>query len=84
MKQKIATLGMGLIATKGSATPVGAVAEAVKAVEVKVDISTPKDDRTAVTVRLDRAMYRNLKMHGLENKISNQDIIVAALKDYLK
>lgn len=83
MKQKTATLGMGLIATKGSAVPVSAPTEAVKPVEVKVDTVTSKDDRTAVTVRLEGSMYRDLKMHGLENKISNQDIIVAALKDYL-
>ena len=84
MKQKTATLGMGLIATKGSAVPVSASTEAAKPVEVKVDTVTSKDDRTAVTVRLEKSMYRDLKMHGLENKISNQDIIVAALKDYLK
>lgn len=40
-------------------------------------------ERIAVTVRLSPADYRRLKMHGLERRKSNQDIIVDALTTYL-
>lgn len=84
MKHKTATLGMGLIATKGSAMPVSAPTESIKTPVTKSADITAKDDRTAVTVRLDKSMYRSLKMYGLEHEISNQSIIVDALKAHLK
>lgn len=72
--KKTTLLTAGIIATKGKATP-SAVAP------------TQKDnsgDRIAVTVRLEPNLYRELKMYGLENRKSNQDIFVDALKEYLR
>lgn len=74
-KAKAASLTSGFIATKGSAAP-----------SAEVPIKITKEDtgeRTAVTVRLTNAEYRRLKLHGLERRQSNQDIIVAALDAYL-
>jgi hypothetical protein len=70
-KLKVASLTSAVIATKGAAAP---SAEApIKSV----------GDRTSVTVRLTASEYRQLKLHGLEHRQSNQDIIIAALNAYL-
>lgn len=70
-KPKAALLTGSVIATKGAAAP---------SADNKV-----KDDgeRIAVTVRLTPTDYRKLKMHGLEQRMSNQEIIVTALDAYL-
>lgn len=44
------------------------------------------DDTTPVTVRLDQELYERLKLFGIRSKPkkrTNQDILVAALTDYL-
>lgn len=74
-KAKVASLTSAVIATKGTAAP--SATTPVKA--MKEDAG----DRTAVTVRLTPSEYRQLKLHGLEHRQSNQDIIVAALDAYL-
>lgn len=73
-KTKAASLAATVITTKGAAAP-----SAEKAT------NPAKDDgeRISVTVRLSTSEYRKLKMHGLERRQSNQDIIVAALDAYL-
>lgn len=72
MAKKVASLTGSVIATKGAAAP-------------SSDIKSQEDgERIAVTVRLSPADYRRLKMHGLENRISNQNIIVDALNTYLR
>lgn len=74
-KAKAASLTSGFIATKGTAAP-----------SAETPIKMGKEDmgeRTAVTVRLTNADYRRLKLHGLEHRQSNQDIIVIALNAYL-
>ena len=74
-KAKAASLTSGFIATKGKAAP-----------SAEIPIKMTKEDmgeRTAVTVRLTNADYRRLKLHGVEHRLSNQDIIVAALDAYL-
>jgi predicted transcriptional regulator len=38
----------------------------------------------AVTVRLDEARYERLKRFGSQHRITNQDIIVAALDHFLQ
>lgn len=69
---KAASLTSSVIATKGSAAP-------------SSDIKAQDDgERIAVTVRLSPSDYRRLKMHGLENRESNQDILVKALNTYLR
>jgi hypothetical protein len=37
----------------------------------------------AVTVRLDPERYETLKIHGVKKRLTNQDILVAALDHYL-
>ena len=70
-KPKAASLTGSVIATKGTASP-------------SANIKTQDEgERIAVTVRLSPADYRRLKMHGLERRKSNQDIIVDALTTYL-
>lgn len=70
-KPKAASLTGSVIATKGAATPSAGIK------------TQDEGERIAVTVRLTPPDYRRLKMYGLENRISNQDIIVAALNTYL-
>lgn len=71
-KPKAASLTGSVIATKGAAV-------------TSADIKTPEEgSRVAVTVRLTPSDYRRLKMHGLECRKSNQDIIVDALSAYLR
>ena len=70
-KAKVASLTGSVIATKGTAAP-------------SPDIKNQDEiERIAVTVRLLPADYRRLKMHGLEHRKSNQNIIVDALTAYL-
>lgn len=73
MAKKAASLLTGsVIAAKGAAAP-------------SSDVKTQDEgDRIAVTVRLLPADYRRLKLFGLENRISNQNIIVDALNAYLR
>lgn len=82
MSKKPAALGASIIATKGQASPTvqNQAPQAVKAANIAID----NEHRTAVTVRLDDERYKKLKMFGLDKKLSNQDIIVAALDAYLK
>jgi hypothetical protein len=75
-KAKVASLTSAVISTKGAAAPsADTPIKALKNIE--------NSDRTAVTVRLSAIEYRQLKLHGLENRQSNQEIIVAALNAYL-
>jgi hypothetical protein len=74
-KAKAASLTSGFIATKGAAAPSAETPVKV----LKEDMRKP----IAVTVRLTNADYRRLKLHGLEHRQSNQEIIVAALNAYL-
>jgi hypothetical protein len=74
--KKPSSLMPGIIAIKGSAAP-----SARTPVPKMTDDSA---DRIAVTVRLAPALYRQLKMHGLDMRKSNQDIFVEALETYLR
>jgi hypothetical protein len=58
----------GIIANKGEAKPAIAVSN-----------HNGVADKVAVTVKLDEVRYRALKIYGLDNKMTNQDIIVKAL-----
>lgn len=80
MSKKPAALGASIIATKGKALPT-AQTQAVVATNATCGDS---ERRTAVTVRLDDERYKKLKMFGLDKKLSNQDIFVAALDAYVK
>jgi hypothetical protein len=79
-------LDSGLIVRKGEATPAAPVSAPAQSTEASgVDASIPKGvaDTVAVTVRLDQARYERLKMHGAQNRRTNQQILVAALDAYL-
>lgn len=70
------------------ATPEGSPAHSPTQGEVSTDIGrTPLPKGTAgtiaVTVRLDEARYRRLKLHGLDHRKSNQEILVNALDVFL-
>lgn len=88
---KPASLSAGLIAKKGEATPVTTVSQPASPVAVMprptvAPVPTaPKGttDTIAVTVRLDPERYQALKIYGAKNRISNQDVLVAALDLYL-
>lgn len=80
MNKKPAALGASIIATKGSALP----SVQTQAVTTKSVTSVDSEHRTAVTVRLDEERYKKLKMFGIDRRLSNQDIFVAALDAYLK
>jgi hypothetical protein len=90
---KPASLSAGLIAKKGEATPVSAVSQPATQVTdpLRPPTMTPvpampkgTTDTIAVTVRLDPDRYQALKIYGAKNRVSNQDILVAALDLYLK
>jgi hypothetical protein len=57
--------------------------QATKAAPVRA--ATPKGvaGTIAVTVRLDPERYERLKMQGARKRLTNQEMIVAALDDYL-
>lgn len=56
-----------IVSTKGNAAP---------AADLNQDSN---EKRTAVTVKLDKHRFRALKMYGLENNMTNQDVFVKAL-----
>lgn len=73
---KSASLGAGLIATKGTAAPSAETPG-------KVAVSPDKDKRIAITVKLLEKPYLRMKAYGAMNRTSNQDILEAALNEYL-
>jgi hypothetical protein len=85
MAAKVSQLSSGLIARKGGATP--AAPGPVSQQPVSQQSPEPKPKGTAgtiaVTVRLDPERYEKLKMFGVKNRRTNQDILVGALDSYL-
>ncbi len=81
MSSKISNLTSNLIVRKGEAAP---------AISEKNDVSLNKQEiplgnkrgTIAVTLRLDPERYEKLKLHGVYNRLTNQDIILAALDKY--
>ncbi len=73
-RTKAASLTGSVIATKGAAAP---------SAENTSNPAKDEGERIAVTVRLTPTDYRRLKIHGIECRKSNQEIIVAALNAYL-
>lgn len=64
-------------------TPPNATAQATQAI---LKAPPPKGSNTntiAVTVRLDPDRYQALKLYGVKTRTSNQDVLVAALDQYL-
>jgi hypothetical protein len=87
-------LGSGLIVRKGEAapavaasaeTPVPAVPPVAAPAPASVEPAMPKGvaGTVAITVRLDKARYERMKIHGAKERRTNQQILVAALDAYL-
>jgi len=83
-------LGAGLLA-KGSAVPSADEADGLAATSRASEVSSVVSVRTsaiayhkALTVKLDETRYRSLKLAGLENDRSSQEILVEALDDWLR
>lgn len=82
-------LGSGLIVRKGEAAPAIPASTPAQPLAASADSSAappiPKGTAgtVAVTVRLDDARYQRLKMHGVRERRTNQQILVAALDAYL-
>jgi hypothetical protein len=73
MPSKISPLNSNLIAKRGEAAPI----------ESK-DSKHGSDARSVtVTVKLDPALYRKLKLYGVDHRLTNQDILVEAIKRLL-
>jgi hypothetical protein len=79
-------LDSGLIVRKGEAAPaINSSARPLGEADVISLRAIPKGiaGTIAVTVRLDPARYERLKLHGVRNRKSNQEILVAALDTFL-
>ena len=77
-----AQLTGSVIRTKGEAAPSSA-APTPLAQEKGTPATAADTKRIAVTVRLSDEEYRKLKLHGINTRKSNQDIIVEALDAFL-
>jgi len=94
---KPASLSAGLIAKKGEAAPVAAIQpvspvsaspQPIASPSAPAETVTPTSkgantNTIAVTVRLDPDRYQALKLYGVKTRTSNQDVLVAALDQYL-
>jgi len=76
-------LGSGLIVRKGEAAPASTPAQLPPDISTRTPIPKGIAGTVAVTVRLDQARYERLKMHGVRERRTNQQILVAALDAYL-
>jgi hypothetical protein len=93
-------LASGLITRKGEAVPAvstdesspsqsqivrpSAVQAGSPAPSSRAERPTGTTGTIAVTVRLDPARYERLKIYGLRNRRSNQDLLVEALDSFLE
>lgn len=79
--KKTALLGASLIATKGKAMP-SADLPAPSIALKKTEMALP-EKRIAITLKLLESPYQRMKMYGVSNRQSNQDILEEALNEYL-
>jgi hypothetical protein len=80
---KTASLTAGLLSKKGEAVPVVEKTVALKE-EVKTTTGKVQEYFKALTLKLDKNRYLNLKQAGLEEDKSSQDILVQALDEYIE
>ena len=83
---KAASLSSQLIVRKGEAAPsVGGSEKEDKKFLNNLDNKSikKKSGTIAVTLRLDPYRYERLKLYGVKERLTNQDIIVFALDSYL-
>ena len=83
MSPKISNLTSNLIVRKGEASPAVSKKNNVPINEHRNTLRK-KSGTIAVTLRLDPERYEKLKLHGVYNRLTNQDIILAALDNYFK
>jgi hypothetical protein len=82
---KPSRLGGDLIVRKGEAAPavsaVDPLPEPAKAVDIPIPTPVPHGltGTIAVTVRLDPVRYERLKIYGVRQRRTNQDLLVEAL-----
>lgn len=79
---KMSELSSDLIVRKGEASPSVIHHQGL---ENKKNIILPnkKTATIAVTLRLNEKRYKKLKLFGVHNNITNQDILISALDAYL-
>ncbi len=96
-KKQAATLGASLIVSKGGASPTPAVASGSATMSPRRGVSVagrapahadatkagPLPYAKALTLKLDAARYRALKMAGLGLDLSSQEILTQALDAWL-
>jgi hypothetical protein len=79
--KKTASLGAGLIATKGKAAP---SAEIQRSSTEQTSAQTKAaEKRIAITVKLLEGPYQRMKIYGASNRKTNQDMLEEALEEYL-
>ena len=77
MTKSIASLGAGLIVTKGSAAP------SVQSPKATPLLTDSKEKRIALTFKISDSDYKKMKHLGIEKRMSTQSILDAAFSDYL-
>lgn len=87
MTNKKATLLTGnLISRKGEATPSTVFLKDSESIDIVMgtkSAQSKKNGTIAVTVRLDPSRYEKLKLYGVHNRKTNQEIMVDALDKFL-
>jgi len=82
-KSAAAPLMIPGMAKKGEAAPAVETLEPAPASPPVLPPSAKVRATIAVTVRLDEARYERLKSYGSKHRVTNQDILVAALDRFL-
>lgn len=77
MTKNIASLGAGLIVTKGAATPSVEIPKQMPNKQVSIE------KRIALTLKIVDVQYKKMKLLGIANNISTQSLLEEALDEYL-
>jgi hypothetical protein len=83
MASKVSQLDGNLIARKGNAAPATASQPAADEAPARKPSPRGTAGTIAVTVRLDPERYEKLKILGVRQRRTNQDILVAAIDAYM-
>lgn len=88
MAGKMTPLESGLIVRKGQAVPAiprgTAASDLADGAGTLSRVGRPRAGTIAITVRLDPDRYGRLKSVGLEQGLTNQEIMVAALDEWFR
>lgn len=81
---KASVLSSDLIVRKGEASPTVMTLKESPVPKKEIESEKLNDKkRVAITVKLEAAMYENLKLYGARNRKTNQDLIVEAINKFL-